>query len=153
VQDTINNTAVANFNNYYYSTTQSDLYTTKDSTVSNASFNIKLHKNALWYIGDTQGRDAFIVDVSKQKQASKKDSLYTNNQQVRVSIFKSCSAAQAIYSKIINLDAGSLWLFEKIRSDLKITDEAGTITTITGGWFSSKKYFIAVDTDIYVSKG
>ena len=153
VQETTNNTAVANFNNYYYSTTQSDLYTTKDSTVSNASFNIKLHKNALWHIGDTQNRDSFIVDISKQKQASKKDSLYTNNQQVRVSIFKSCSAAQAIYSKIINLDAGSLWLFEKVGSDLKITDEAGTITTITGGWFSSKKYFIAVDTDIYTDNG
>lgn len=153
VQDTINNTAVANFNNYYYSTTQSDLYTTKDSTVSNSSFNIKLHKNALWYIGDTQGRDAFIVDVSKQKQASKTDSLYTNNQQVRISVFKSCSATQAIYSKIVNLDAGSLWLFEKEGEDLKITDEAGAIITITGGWFSSKKYFIALDTDIYTDNG
>lgn len=148
VQDAINNTATANFNNYYYSDTVADLYSTKISTTTNSNFNIKVHKNGIWFIGDTLDREKFILDISKQKIPSKKDSFSSSNQTARVSIFKSCSNTTAIYSEIINLDLGAMWLFEKNGTDLKIIKENGDVVDIASGWFSSKRYYVVLDTAI-----
>jgi hypothetical protein len=141
-----NNIGQGYFNNYYYNLLEANLLGTKDSTITSANFNTKLHKNALWFKGQTEGKEKFIVDIAKRKIPQKKDSFDSLTQDVRVSIFKSCSASTAIYSDIFSLDSGQTILFEKSGVDLIVTDESGIQSTIVGGWFSNQSYFIVIDT-------
>lgn len=143
---------IAAFNNYYTDLVQANLLTSKMPTASGISGNFysKIHKGALWFKGNTNNSTKFLLDLSKQKLTEHSDSMGTGNQ-VRVSIFKSCSDTTAIYSKIVDLDAGEMWFLEKdvtTPTTLKIKDSSGTLYTIPNGWFSSKKYYVAVDVPI-----
>lgn len=150
--NTSDNYNVANFNNYYTSVTQSDLFTTKIANPSGVSrdFFTNIHKGGLWFKGDTGSSTKFLLDISKQKLTQYSDSIGTGTQ-VRVSIFKKCSDTTAIYSKIVDLTSGEMWFLEKdtlTPTTLKIKESNGTVTPIPNGWFADKKYYVVVDTPI-----
>jgi hypothetical protein len=145
------NTAQPVFNNGYYEAVLEDLYATPSKTGGEvvSGFYTNIHKNGLWFKGETQSRTKLILEVSKQKDATDSEFFDLGVQSARVSIFKSCSATSAIFSKVIDLDQGGMFILEKDGLDLKITEEDGvTITTITNGWFSSGEYLVVVDNPI-----
>lgn len=132
--------------------TREALYTTKSPATAGISGNFftKIHKGALWFAGKTEGKTKFILDISKQKIADYSDTI-GGGSTVRVSIFKSCSDATAIYSKIVDMSSGEMWLLEKdltTPTTLKITDSTGVVTPIPNGWFGSKKYYVTVEAPI-----
>lgn len=134
------------------SSTKVKLYTTKVPATPGISgdFFEKIHKGALWFAGNTESKTKFILDISKKKLAEYSDEMGTGST-VRVSIFKSCSDTTAIYSKIVDLNSGEMWLLEKdtvTPTTLKIKDSTGAVTNIPNGWFSSKKYYVTVEAPI-----
>lgn len=147
--NTSDNLNLGTFNNYYAEPSQNSLLTSKAPTAAGISGNFlnKIHKGGLWFKGDTEGKEKFVLDISKQKNTIYPDDLGSGTQ-VRVSIFKSCSDTTAIYSKIVNLSSGEMLLFEKDETTLKIKDSSGSITTIPNGWPANKKYNVVVDTPI-----
>lgn len=149
-QNPLDNNAESFFNNYYYNSTLSNLLSTKTTTAFGSDFYSNLHKGALWFKGKTEGKTQFILDISKQNDAEGDDEVNIgNNKNVRISIFKSCSATSAIYSSIVDLSLGGIFLLEKSGSSLKIKDSAGVEQTLASGtWFSSGEYFIAIDTPL-----
>lgn len=142
------NSAQAYFNNYYGSLVEADLYTTKTASNTASGFNIKIHKGGLWFIGNTTDRTKFILDLSKQKNASPIEFFDSGSQTVRISIFKSCGEPTAIYSDYVDLDSGGMFLLEKDGLDLKITNDSNVLTTVIGGWFSSKRFYVVIDNQI-----
>ena len=142
------NPNTGNFNNYYANQTQASLLTSKlvHPLGIESGFLGNLHKGALWFNGDTEGKTSFIVDISKQRDSDGSDYLASLNiKKQRISIFKKCSDAAAIYSRVIDMDNGEILLFQKVGADLKITTSLGDVQTITNGWPTNKKYLIAVD--------
>lgn len=149
------------FNNYYWTlrTTSTPIgteltYTNKTSTAyshptsGTSDFYSQLSKNALWFKGNTEGSTKFVIDISKQKDVDGDDDVSVGTY-VRITLYKKCSDTTHLYSSLVNLSSGGLFLFEKVGvSDLKITDSTGTATTILSGWSSDKKFLIAVDTPI-----
>ena len=154
-QNTGNNIAEPFFFNYdYNSVTLSPLLTNKTSVASsytNYEFYGFVSRQALWFKGLTENRNRFIIDISKQRNPNSTD-LVSKSDIVRLTLFKNCSDTTHLYSSVINVSTGGIFLFEKIVTpttiDLKITDGNGTVTTITNGWFTSRKYLIALDCPI-----
>lgn len=160
-QTTTPNNNISFFNNYYWDlrttptpTGTTLLYTNKTSTsyshpTSGSSlFYSQLSKNTLWFKGNTEGSNKFIIDISKQKDVDGDDSVSVGSY-VRMTLYKKCSDTTHIYSNLVDLNSGGIFLFEKVGvSDLKITNSAGVVTTITNGWSYDKKFLIAVDTPI-----
>lgn len=150
--NTSDNLNLGAFNNYYVAASQNLLLSSKNPTASGVSGNFlnKIHKGGVWFKGDTEGKNKFILDISKQKATTHTDDLNSGSQ-VRVSIFKSCSDSTAIYSKIVDLSSGEMLLFEKdtaVSTTLKIKDSSGVVTPIANGWPSNKKYYVVVDAPI-----
>lgn len=149
------------FNNYYWDVRSTPTpvgtsltYTNKSSTVyahptsGSSYFYSQLSKNALWFKGNTEGATKFIIDISKQKDVDGDDGISVGTY-VRMTLYKKCSDTTHLYSNLVNLSSGGIFLFEKDgTSDLKITNAAGVQTTIPNGWSSDKKFLIAVDTPI-----
>jgi phosphoribosyl-AMP cyclohydrolase len=149
------------FNNYYWDVRSTPTpvgtsltYTNKSSTVyphptsGSSYFYSQLSKNALWFKGNTEGATRFIIDISKQKDVDGDDAISVGTY-VRMTLYKKCSDTTHLYSNLVNLSSGGIFLFEKDGiSDLKITNTAGVQTTIPNGWSSDKKFLIAVDTPI-----
>jgi len=145
------NTNQAYFNNYDGAETEAELLTLKDTGLSASGFNAFLHKRALYFKVEANERTKYIVEVSKQRDDSADDSInITNTTEVRLSVFKTCSSTEALYSEIIDLNDGGMLYFEKSGNDLIIKDTSGvTQPTIIGGWEDS--YILTVDSKI-VSK-
>lgn len=151
--NTGDNYSTASFNNYYVSSVQSSLHTSKipHSGGISGNFSNKIHKGALWFKGEIATRTKFLLDISKEKAVAQQDTIGQSTQ-LRVSIFKSCSDTTALYSKIVTIAAGEMFLLEKdttvAPNGLKITDSSGTSVLIANGWLTSKKYYVAVDCPI-----
>ena len=152
--NTGDNYSTASFNNYYVSSVQSSLYTSKIPHAGGISgnFSNKIHKGALWFKGEIANRTKFLLDISKEKAVAQQDTIGQSTQ-LRVSIFKSCSDTTALYSKIITVANGEMFLLEKdttvAPNGLKITDSSGvSAPIIANGWLTSKKYYVAVDCPI-----
>lgn len=149
-QNPLQNLAVGYFNSYSGSDILSNLFTTKTSTLTATGFYNNINKNAIWFKGETEGKERFIIDVSKQKDdTTYSDYFDTKPQTVRLSVFKNCTDTAAIFSEFIDMNQGGIFLLEKSGADLIITDENGTpYTTILSGWFTSGEYFWVVDSAI-----
>lgn len=147
--NTSDNTNAAVFNNYHASQLQTDLQSSKlvSALGVESGFTGNLHKGALWFSGDTEGKTSFVLDLSKQKDAAGNDYLSTLGvKKQRLSVFKKCSDTSAIFSKVIDMDNGEMFLFEKVGANLRITTSAGTVyPLIPNGWPTNKKYLIAID--------
>jgi hypothetical protein len=117
--------------------------------ITTGGFTNKLQKGALWYNLNFENKTDLILDISKQKLPKKTDGLAANTK-IRVSIFSSCSATTAMYSKIVDLNSSSIYKIKKASStslNLVIEDEitGATPIVITNGWNTTKKYYIAID--------
>jgi len=136
------------FNNYYGSDTFSDLLATKDTGITGSGFNTLLHKKALYFKIAVDSRDKFILEASKQKdEPSDEDTIMSNDNKLRISVFKTCSDTTALYSEIIDLSVGGLIYFEKSGADLIIKNTSGvTQPTILDGW--EEEYIITTDCKI-----
>ncbi len=114
-------------------------------------FTKKLQKGALWFLLDFKADTELVLDLSQQRDPDGDDSIPVGSK-VRISIFKSCTDANAIYSKIVDLDSSSLYKLKKSSAtslDLEIEDETtSTPIVITNGWNTSKRYYITVESPL-----
>lgn len=136
------------FNNYYTDTVLANLLQSKTVSATSPLFNSNLHKGALWFKLLVDNGEKIILDIAKQRDAKGDDEI-NSNQELRISVFKTCSNSASLYSKIIDADNGEFFLFEKSGNDLKITDGANTTITIVNGWNTSNNFLISVDCPIY----
>lgn len=150
VQNPTQNTAFAYFNNYDASIVLADLYSTKTAVATDTGFYTNINKKALWFEGNTQGREKFILDLAKQKTSSETDYFTSlTSQIVRVSLFKTCSNTTAIYSDFIDLDLGGSLLLSKSGLDLIVTNSDGNpATTVTNGWLTTGGFYVVVESAI-----
>jgi hypothetical protein len=141
------NNGIQVFNNYYGDTVLANLLSSKTTTAF-TDYQNKVHKGALWFRLNSDSRTKYIVELSKQKDANGDDEInLSNTQTVRISIFKSCTSATALYSEVINLTNGGMIYFEKSGLDLILKNSLGvTQSTIVNGW--SSEYLLAVDNKI-----
>lgn len=95
------------FHNYYGATLLADLLLTQNSTVSDADFNIKLQKGALWFKVNKNGRDEIVFELIKNSQCQNSDNIPAVNK-LRYSVFTSCSATTADISEIVDTTVGEL---------------------------------------------
>jgi hypothetical protein len=119
----------------------SDLLTSKDAYATFTNFNAKIHQKSLWYRLEVTEED-FILDLTKQKDANGNDSFDTLAQNVRLSIFKSCSSTTAVFSTLVDMNTGRQLQFKRSGADLIIKDNSTTSITLTGGWSSSQYYIV-----------
>jgi hypothetical protein len=155
--DTSQNNATAYFNNYKYSGDINDLLTTKIAQAFTLTptrvFDAKLHTNALWFKGKTDGLTEFIIDIAKQKDADGDDAINIgNNTTVRMSIFKSCTT-NAMYSTLVNLSVGDMFYIKKSASSVEITQASNPtvpVLTASSTWFNSGDFFVTIDTPINI---
>jgi hypothetical protein len=109
----------------------------------------RLSDTALFFDGNTENKNRFIIDISKQKDVPGDDNISVGSI-VRMTLYKKCSDTESLYSNLVNLNSGGIFLFEKSgTSDLRITNSLGNVTTITNGWSSNKKFLIAIDCPIW----
>lgn len=149
-----NNYAESIFFNYYYSNIITNLHpSTKTSTTFTDGiyyFPSVLTLSALWFKGTTDGRTKFLLEVSKQKLTDVNDYM-GGSPYVRMTIYYKCSTNTHLYSQVINVSNGSIYLFEKQGiKDLKITDLNGVVTVIPNGWFSNGSFYVTLDCPIRV---
>jgi len=78
------------YHNYIGAPTVAELLETKDATAGGIYFSNKLHKNALWFKVEKNGRDKIILDVLPLKSFEASDDI-TVVQDSRFTIYKSCS--------------------------------------------------------------
>lgn len=136
------------FNNYYTDTVLANLIQSTKTTTASTNFENKLHKGALWFKINSNSKNKYIVELSKQKDSPYDDDInILSSQEVRISLFKKCTSTSAIYSQIIDLDTGGMIYFEKSGADLILKNTLGiTQATIANGW--STEYLLAVDNKI-----
>lgn len=118
-----------------------DLLTNKDAYATFTNFNAKIHQKSLWYRLEVTEED-FILDLTKQKDASGTDSFDSLAQDVRLSIFKTCSSTAAVFSTLVDMDSGRQIQFTRSNADLIIKDNNSTPITLVGGWSSSQYYIV-----------
>lgn len=137
----------SNYFNYQGSSDINDLLTTKNSYATATNFNAKIHKKALWFnLPVTE--EEFILDITKQKDdSSGNDDFDTLSQNVRFNILKTCGAASAIFSTVVDMDNGAQILFKRSGADLIVTVGTNSPVTIAGGW-STSKYIIAAESKL-----
>ena len=111
----------------------------------NLVFTNKIHKGALWFKGQTFGRQRFLLEVSKQNDPTDDDDIITdiNNpqQNVRLTIYDKCSSSTELYSEIFSLTDG-LQLF--------LTDLTSTGFTVNNGGFTTNVTSPITNGDFYV---
>lgn len=150
VSDFSSNSNIQYFNNYLTKTILADLLSTKTTTAF-TDFQDKVHKKALWFRVASNDRVKYILELSKQKVPTAIDHINISlSQDVRISLFKSCTSTASIYSEVISLTTGGMLYFEKSGADLVVTHTDGTTqTTITNGW--DTEYLLAIDNKIVLS--
>ena len=143
----INNTDInlsSYFNNYLGADTQAGLQTDKNSSVTSGGFYNKVSKSALWFKGNTLGRDTFIIEVSKQLDPIGDDDI-AMAQNVRLDIFNNCTATSSIYGDVINLSVGIKYYVTVISTGLLIKNSVtGTVTTISTV-LTAGDFFLSID--------
>jgi hypothetical protein len=147
------------FFNYYVATNSNNtLLQTKTGLATGANFYSQLHKGALWFRGETETKNEFILDVSKIKAISPADAVSQGNSSIiRVSIFKTCNSQSPIFSYILNVqNSGDSLLLKRgmttagvYNQDLEIQSSGNLvpITLIPNGWVGNS-YYVSVDCPI-----
>lgn len=133
----------SNYFDYDSSSDINDLLTAKNSYVTATNFNTKIHEKSLWFnLPVTE--EEFILDITKQKDdSSGSDDFDALAQDVRFNVLKTCGAASAIFSTIVDMNSGAQILFKKSGADLIVTVNNTAPVTIVGGWSSSKFIIVA----------
>jgi len=100
------------YNNYYGALTQAELLqTTKNVTAVNTNFINKLHKGALWFKVEKNGRNKIAFQITQNSQCVISDDIPSVNQ-LRYSFFGSCSTTTSLDSKIVDTAAGDLIILD-----------------------------------------
>lgn len=132
--------------NYAGDAVEANLLTAKNAYATFTDFNAKIHKKALYYRLEVT-EETFVLDISKQKDASGSDDFDSLSQNVRLSIFETCSSTDALYSTLVDMDAGKQIQFIRSGADLILKDNNSTPITIVGGW-SASRFFIALESKL-----
>jgi hypothetical protein len=133
----------SNYFDYDSSADINDLITAKNSYATATNFNTKIHEKSLWFSLPVT-EEEFILDITKQKDdSSGSDDFDALAQDVRFNILKTCGAASAIFSTIVDMNSGAQILFKKSGADLIVTVNNTAPVTIIGGWSSSKFIIVA----------
>lgn len=99
------------FNNYYGSFVLADLQLPKDVYVTDTNFTNSLHKGALWFKFNKEGRDSLIFEITKNTTCSKPDGITeVSDGMLRYNIYTSCTEVSPIIGNTFNSAEG--WIEE-----------------------------------------
>lgn len=128
---------------------------------NNGGFGAKIQKTALWFKGQVDGMNKFILEVTKTQNPSNKDEIVRGNvnplQLIRVSLFNRCSDQNAIFSKIVSArNEGVQLLIEKLDNGINITSSDEPNTTVfvqLDNPLPSDSFYVSVDPYVTPTKG
>ncbi|MEI6887498.1 MAG: hypothetical protein WCK31_04665, partial [bacterium] len=95
------------YHKYYGSSIKSDLLTAKNAHVSDADFDIKLHKGALFFKVTKNNRDKLIFEITPISECTDTDSVSTATK-LRYTIYESCTSSVVLGGGIFNTTSGVL---------------------------------------------
>lgn len=134
------------FHDYLGGDTEASLQTTK-TTIAFPGWTNKVHKGALWFKGNTLNSSKFLLEISKQMNPVGGDTI-SSGQEVRMSIFKSCTSSVSLYSNIVDLTVGTQILIEVISGRIYVTSSDLPLNTVDAGPFSGNEFYVAIDNKI-----
>ena len=142
------------FHNYLGALTLASLQTSKNAITTTPYFTNKIHKGSLWYKGFTNDRTSFIFEISKQKTnttPARQDKVSGENQEVRVSLFNTCSDVTPFWDEIVSLsNSGLQYKITVDGSNILINDGTTTHTiTPTTAPFPNGNFYVVIDNPIY----
>jgi hypothetical protein len=149
------------FHNYLGELTVAELQTSKNALTTTANFTNKIHRGSLWFKGNTDGRESFILEISKQKSNAKPSgqddiimSSVNPDQEVRVSIFNKCSDTTPLYDEIFSIkDQGIQYRITVNTDSIDINDGISTTNIPVANPFPNDNFFVVVDNPIYECEG
>jgi len=95
------------FNNYYADSVLSNLLTSKDAFTTDADFNAKVHKGALWFKINRNNRSSLVFEITKNSVCTASDDIPYNTK-LRYTFFTDCNATTPIDGNIIDTTSGEL---------------------------------------------
>lgn len=148
------------FHDYMGAPTLAELQTTKNVVTVDATFSPqftnKIHKGALWFKGLTLGRTRFLLEVSKQNNASGDDDIISDianpQQKLRITIYNKCSSTTELYSEIFKADDG-IQLFLTNLTSTGFTINNGVTATVAPNPITSGNFYVVIDTPIVTASG
>lgn len=132
------------FHNYLGANSLSELQTDKTSIFTNTEFSNKISKSALWFKGQVNNREKFILEVSKQNDPPADDSI-SIGQTVRLDIFNKCSATTSVFSELVDLTVGVQYYITITTTGFTLKNsntgvETSVVTSLIDG-----EFFVAID--------
>lgn len=134
------------FHDYLGGDTEASLQTTKITTAFPGWTN-KVHKGALWFKGNTLNTSKFLLELSKQLKSTSGDTI-SDGQDVRLSIFKSCTSSTSLYSELVDLTIGTQIMVEISNNRIYITNSSLSLDRVDMGPFSGSEFYVAIDNKI-----
>lgn len=101
------NGATAYFHKPYGADILTDLLQTKNALATDTNFNNKLHKGALWFKIDKNGRDKIALEITKTTTCSDRDDLQQLNK-LRFNVYESCTSTDSVQGQIFTTGTGVL---------------------------------------------
>lgn len=146
------------FLDYLGALTKAELQTTKSVALVDVAleFTNKIHKGALWFKGNTLGRDKFVVEVSKQNDPADDDDIITPtvnpDQKLRLTVYDKCSSTTEIYSTIFKASDGVQFTLDLTTAGSTIIDDGTTITTVAIP-ITTAEFQVVIDAPIVATSG
>jgi hypothetical protein len=134
------NIGISNYGAFYHlnlgADTVAELQTSKTvSATSGTRFTPNLHKGALWFKTERDGRDKFFLEIPQETACDR--SAVAEGSEVRVSIFDTCASNSSSFSTIVDLSSHQFIEIDSVLLDSLSTDDL----------------FIAIDVPIVESEG
>lgn len=153
------------FHNYVGADTLAGLQTAKTATCTSADasalFTDKIHEGGLWFKGNVNNRESFILEVSKMNDVGNLDAVINSqepanpDQKIRISIFNRCSATVPLYCEIFEIKTrGIQYKISITETGFDLEDAGGTITSVAeSNLFPNGNFFVVLDNPIIESSG
>ena len=100
--------SVGYYLDYEGDTVLTNLESSKYAFVTDANFNAKLHRKAVWFKINKLGRDKIIFEITKNSSCLAKEDIIGSVNKLRYSFYEDCSETTSIGGAIINTTIGTL---------------------------------------------
>lgn len=96
-------------------------------------FTNKLHKDSLWFRGNTLDRDKFVLEITKKTVCELADNIPIGTN-IRINFYNTCSDTTPLFCQIVDITSG-------------------TLIEVDSSLFSSDSFYVVIDSPIKVETG
>ena len=103
------NNTIGIYHDYYIEKDLVDVQTTLDAlpstvtgTIAGGAFTDKISRGALWFRGNINGREKFILEITAESNCEEEDDIPIGSS-IRFHIFDTCNSTTAVFGSVINI--------------------------------------------------